>query len=152
MIEANPVKYYCAKYFFLVFALILWLAGGLIISNHTVDNKTFLSFMLLFTIGLIFLYLFSVVSDKIRRVAVGKNKIVVLEGDRNSRFEWPEVKSIKFIPFFNLYQLRIRGKKKSIYFFPSDALDPTFVGNVKGKDTSRLGAVIKKRKKKFGID
>jgi hypothetical protein len=142
MIEANPVKFYCAKYFFLVFAGILWLAGGLIIYNHTVDAKTFLSFMLLFT----------VVSNKIRRVAVGKNKIVVLEGDQNARFEWPEVKSIKFIPFFNLYKLRIRGRKKSIYFFPSDPLDPTFVASVKGKDTSRLGAVIKKRKKKFGIN
>ena len=80
---------------------------------------------------------------------MGKNKIVVFEGDRNVRFEWPEVKSIKVVPFFNLYKLKIKGKRGSIYFFPSQNIDPAF--GLLTKDTSKMGEVVAKRKKEFGI-
>jgi hypothetical protein len=67
-----------------------------------------------------------VITDKMRRVAVGKNKLVVIEGNRNVRFGWPEVKSLKLVPYFNLYRLKLRGKKGFIYFFPSQNIDPAF--------------------------
>lgn len=150
MTEASPVKFYFAKYLFLIIAVMLWIGGGLIIFNWEFTAKTFFVSVVFFTIGLIFLFIFSLISDKIRRVAVGKNKIVILEGHRNIRFEWPEVKSLKIVPFFNLYKLKIRGKKGSIYFFPSRNIDASF-GGLMSRDTSKMGEIVEKRKKDFGI-
>ena len=99
--------------------------------------------------GLVFFFIFLLISDKIKRVAVGKNKIVVIEGDKNMRFDWPEVKSLKLIPYFNLYKLKIRGKRNPIYFFPSKNVDPAF--GLLAKDTSRMGEIVQKKKKDFGI-
>lgn len=149
MIEANPVKFYFAKYIFLAFAVIQWCVGGIIIFNRDFSARNFFVSLIFFTLGLIFLFLFSIVNDKIRRVAIGKNKIVVLEGHRNTRFEWPEVKSLKIVPFFNLYKLKIKGKK-TIYFFPSQNIDSTF-GGLLSRDTSKMGAIVTKRKKQLGI-
>jgi hypothetical protein len=105
--------------------------------------------LIFFTIGLLSLFIFSFITDRIRRVAVGKNKIVVLEGHRNVRFEWPEVKSLKIVPYLNLYKLKVKGKKGSIYFFPSQNIDPAF--GLLSKDTSKMGEIVEKRKKEFGI-
>lgn len=149
MIEANPVKFYLAKYFFLAFAIIQWTVGGLIIFDRPFNAENFFYALFFFTLGLIFLFVFSLISDKIRRVAVGKNKIIVLEGHRNIRFEWPEVKSLKIVPVLNLYKLKIRGKKGSIYFFPSRNIDPAF--GLMSKDTSKMGEIVAKRKKEYGI-
>jgi hypothetical protein len=82
-------------------------------------------------------------------VAVGKNKIVVIEGDRNIRFEWPEVKSLQIVPYFNMYKLKIKGKKGNIYFFPGRNID-TALGLL-SRDTSKMGEIVEKRKKEFGI-
>jgi len=150
MVEASPVKFYFAKYFFLAFAIVQWSVGGLIIFEREFNAKNFFIALIFFTLGLVLLFIFSLISDKIRRVAVGKNKIVVLEGHRNTRFEWPEVKSLKIVPFFNLYKLKIKGKKGSIYFFPSRNIDPAF-GGLMAKDTSKMGEIVEKRKKDFGI-
>jgi hypothetical protein len=89
------------------------------------------------------------VSEKIKRVAVGKNKIVIIDGDKNSRFSWPEVKSLKIIPFFNLYKLRLRGKKNPVYFFPAKNIDPAF--GLMAKDTSKMGSIVEKKKKELGL-
>lgn len=150
MIEANPVKFYFAKYVFLAFAIIQWSVGGIIIFNRDFTARNFFVALIFFTLGLISLFLFSVVNDKIRRVAIGKNKIVVLEGHRNIRFEWPEVKSLKIVPFFNLYKLKIKGKKGNIYFFPSQNIEAIFGGLI-NRDTSKMGELVSKRKKQFGI-
>ena len=149
MVEASPVKFYFAKYFFLAFGMLQWLVSVTILFSYPFSPKNLLASLVFFTIGLLFLFLFSVVNDKIRRVAVGKNKIVVMEGDRNVRFEWPEVKSLKIVPFFNVYKLKIKGKKGTIYFFPSHNIDPAF--GLISKDLSRMGEVVDKRKKEFGI-
>lgn len=149
MVEANPVKFYFAKYFLLVFSVLQWIVCMLILFANPFSAQIFFTSLIFLTTGLIFIFLFFVVTERIRRVAVGKNKIVVFEGDRNIRFEWPEVKSLKIVPFFNLYKLKLKGKKRSIYFFPSQNIDPAF--GLLAKDTSRMGDVVEKRKKEFGI-
>ena len=149
MIEASPFKFYFAKYFFLVFAFVQWVAGGMILLNEHFNARIFFAAMIFVTLGLLFVFLFTWISDRIRRVAVGKNKIVVIEGTRNIRFNWPEVKSLQIVPYLNLYKLKIRGKKGSIYFFPSQNIDPAF--GLLTKDTSRMGDIVAKRKKEFGI-
>jgi hypothetical protein len=150
MIEANPVKFYVAKYFFLAFAFIQMLAALALVTQFGLTNKVFFVSLLFITMSTIFFAMFIVVTQKVRRVAIGKNKIVVIEGDRNMRFSWPEVKSLKIIPFFNLYKLKIRGKKKSIYFFPSKNIDPAF--GLLAKDTSKMGSIVEKRKKELGFE
>jgi hypothetical protein len=150
MIEANPFKFYIAKYFFLAFSLIQWLLCATILIRFELNGRNFFIALIFLTIGLIFLFLFLIVTDKIRRVAIGKNKIVVIEGDRNIRFAWPEVKSLKIIPYFNLYRLKIRGKRNTIYFFPSRNIDPAF--GLLARDTSKMGAIVERRKREFGIE
>jgi hypothetical protein len=149
MIEASPVKFYLAKFFFLGFACIQWLVAGILLIQFSFSNKNFFISLIFITLGLIFFYLFLLVNDKVKRVAIGKNKIVIIDGDKNSRFSWPEVKSLKIIPFFNLYKLKLRGKKNCIYFFPARNIDPAF--GLLAKDTSRMGEIVSKKKKEFGI-
>ena len=150
MREANPVKFYLAKYFFLAFALIQLLVSVLILIRYGFNSKNVFAALLFITFGLVFLFVFFFITDKMRRVAVGKNKIVVIEGDRNIRFAWPEVKSIRVIPFFNVYRLKIKGKRNSIYFFPSKNIDPAF--GLLTRDTSKMGEIVEKRKREFGIE
>lgn len=149
MIEASPVKFYLAKFFFLVFAFIQWLVAAILLIQFGFSNKNFFISLVFITLGLLFFYMFLVVNDKVKRVAVGKNKIVIIEGDKNSRFSWPEVKSLKIIPFFNLYKLKLRGKRSSIYFFPAKNIDPAF--GLMARDTSKMGSIVEKKKKEFGI-
>jgi hypothetical protein len=147
MIEASPVKFYLARFFFLVFALIQWLVAAILMVHFEFTNKNFFIGLIFVTLGLIFFYIFLIVNDKVKRVAIGKNKIVIIEGDKNSRFSWPEIKSLKIIPFFNLYKLKLKGKKKSIYFFPAKNIDPAF--GLTGMDTSRMGDIVSKKKKEL---
>ena len=149
MVEANPTKFYFAKYFFLCFAFIQWIVAASLLLRFDFTVKNFFIALVFFTLGLTLLIVFSIVSEKIKRVAIGKNKIVILEGHRNTRFEWPEVKSIKIIPLVHLYKLRLKGKKNSIYFFPSENIYPAF--GILAKDTSKMGDIVEKRKKEHGI-
>jgi len=149
MVEANPVKFYFAKYFFLGFCLLQWLVAATIFFRNPFSAKTFFIALVFITIGLFSFVFFLVLSEKMRRVAVGKNKIIVIEGDRNVRFGWPEVKYLRVVPFFNLYKLKLKGKKGYIYFFPSHNIDPAF--GLLSKDTSKMGDIVHKRKKEFGL-
>jgi len=126
MVEANPVKYYFAKYFFLGLTIFQWLLSVIILFQRPFSAQLFFVALLFLTIGSVCFVFFMVITDKMRRVAVGKNKLVVIEGNRNVRFGWPEVKSLKLVPYFNLYRLKLRGKKGFIYFFPSQNIDPAF--------------------------
>jgi hypothetical protein len=149
MVEANPVKFYFAKYFFLVFCFLQWAVTGTIFFQYEFGPKSFFIGLVFFTLGMISFTTYLIITDKVRRVAIGKNKIIVTEGDRNIRFEWPEVKSLKIIPFLNLYKLKLKGKRGYIYFFPSQNIDPAF--GLLSKDTSKMGDIVQKRKKELGI-
>jgi hypothetical protein len=149
MTEASPVKFYFAKYFFLAFAIIQWLVMAALLLRFNFTHKSIFVALIFFTLGLVFFNIFLIIGGKIKRVAIGKNKIVVIEGDRNLRFEWPEVKSLQVVPYFNLYRLKIKGKKGNIYFFPSRNIDPAF--GLLSKDTSKMGEIVAKKKKSLGI-
>jgi hypothetical protein len=149
MVEANPAKFYFAKYFFLGFCILQWMVAGTIFFRHPFNARTFFVALVFITIGLLCFALFLLLSDKIRRVAVGKNKIIVIEGDRNIRFGWPEVKSLTVVPYFNLYKLKLKGKKRSIYFFPTHNIDPAF--GLMSKDISKMGDSVQKKKKNLGL-
>ena len=149
MTEANPVKFYVAKYFFLAFAIVLILVGVVILIRFEETPRNSLFALAFLTLGIILIFIYFVVNDRIRRVAIGKNKIVVIEGNRNIRFSWPEVKSLKIIPFLKIYRLRIKGKHNTIYFFPSGSasLSP----GLPARDASKMGVIVGKRKKGPGF-
>lgn len=149
MREANPVKVYLAKYFFLAFTLLQWAAAAVVLFHFDNREKNQFAAFVLFTLGLISFTLFWLMMQKIKRVAVGKNKIVIIEPTRNIRVEWSDVKSLRIVPFFNMYKMRVKGKKRNIYFFPSKNIDPAF--GLLAKDTSKMGEIVADRKKKFQI-
>ncbi len=125
MKEASPVKFYFAKYFFLAFGLLQWLISGLMLYQHGQILKSQFAAFVFFTMGLIFVSLYLLISNKIKRVAIGKNKIVI-HGRLDQRVEWPEVKSIKNVPYFNMSRLKIKGHKDQIYFFRDQAAFPLY--------------------------
>jgi hypothetical protein len=122
---------------------------GTIFFQYEFGPKSFFIALVFFTFGMISFTAYLLITERVRRVAIGKNKIIVTEGDRNMRFEWPEVKSLKVIPYLNLYKLKLKGKRGYIYFFPSQNIDPAF--GLLSKDTSKMGEIVQKRKKEHGI-
>jgi len=120
MKEASVVKYYFAKYFFLAFGLLQWTISVMFLINHGSTPKGQWSAFLFFTIGLIMMSIQIVFATRIKRVAIGKKKIAVKSNGYIHRYEHNEVKSVKFIPAFNMYRMKIRGKKSPIYFLPCE--------------------------------
>ena len=123
MIQTSSIKFYLAKYSLLAFSIGQWLLATIIFFRVRNFAEAILWSMIPTSLGLILYSMFILIKNRLKRVAVGKNKIIISEGSRYFRFEWPEIKSIRNIPFLNLYKLRLRGLKKSIYFFPKKKLD-----------------------------
>ena len=125
MIEASPVKFYFAKYFFLAFGVLQWMCGTLLFLQDSVE-KGRKSALLFFVLGLAFVALYFLIAARLKRVAIGKKRIVVIEKNKTNHYEWPEVKSIRAVPYFNLYTLKLKGRKDRIYFLPHHNVDTLF--------------------------
>lgn len=117
MKQASVVKYYFARYFFLGFGLLQIAIGGLLYIRQGNALKGQMAAYLFLTLGLVFVALFLTVASRIRRVAIKKKKVAVL-GYKTQSYEWNEIKSLKLIPGFNLYCMKIKGKKRKVYFLP----------------------------------
>jgi hypothetical protein len=120
MKEASLVKFYFAKYFLLAFGLLQWTISVMSLINHGSSPKGQWSAFLFFTIGLIIMSMQIVYATRIKRVAIGKKKIAVKSNGYIHRYDLNEVKSIKFMPAFNMYRMKIRGKKAQVYFLPCE--------------------------------
>ena len=117
MVEANPVKFYLAKYFFLVLGLVQFATGAILFYLDEINLINLSIISLFIVLGIVAVIFYSIVSEKIKRVAIGNNKFVILQEDINIRFGYPDIKSWRIVPFINLCKVRIKGKKGSIYFF-----------------------------------
>jgi hypothetical protein len=120
MKEASLVKFYFAKYFFLAFGLLQWTISVIFLINHGGTPKGQWSSFLFFTLGLILMTVQIVFATKIKRVAIGKKKVAVFAYGTVSRYDHDDVKSLKFITAFNIYRMKIRGRKGVIYFLPCE--------------------------------
>ena len=120
MKEASPVKYYFAKYFFLALGLLQWLIGSTIFIRNGQLPKSQSAVFIFFTLGLVCVSLFMIVASKLKRVAIGKKKVAIINSYTTQEYEWPEIKSVKFLPVFNMYRMKIRGRKEKIYFLPTE--------------------------------
>lgn len=142
MVEANPAKFYMARYFFLALSLLQWLVSALILLTYSPTLKNQYAALLFFTLGALLFVVFLIIKEKVQRVAVGKKKLVIITSGKKKKIEWDEVKSLKLVPFFNMYRLKLKGRKKGIYFFPSKNVDPAY--GLLGDDTSKMGEILKK--------
>lgn len=126
MKEASPVKFYFAKYFFLAFGVLQLLISGLLLFRQGHLPKGQFAAFVFFTLGLVFISVFLLIATKIKRVAVGKKKVAIIDSYRTECYEWPEIKSIQFVPYFNLYRMKVRGKKGKIYFLPNQSTEAIY--------------------------
>jgi hypothetical protein len=120
MKEASLVKYYFAKYFFLAFGLLQWTISVTFLVNHGSTAKGQWSAFLFFTMGLVIMTIQIVFATRIKRVAIGKKKVAVYSNGYLYRYEHQDVKSLKFIPAFNIYKMKLRGRKGYIFFLPCE--------------------------------
>ena len=120
MKEASLVKFYFAKFFLLVFGLLQWLIAGIILFRQSDIPKGQFTAFIFFTTGLLFVSFFLLIANKVKRVAVSKKKIAVIDRYKTRSYKWPDIKSITFVPWFNMYRLKIRGRKGKIYFLPCE--------------------------------
>jgi len=125
MEEANPVKFYLARYFFLALSALQGLASALILLQFGDSPKNRFVAFALFTLALIFFSLHLLIAQRIKRVAISRKKIAVINPTKVKNYDWSDVKSVKLIPFFNLYSLKLKGKRK-IYFLPTTNTEAVF--------------------------
>ena len=126
MKEANPVKFYLAKYFFLAIGVLQGLVALLLFLNMGPSPKTRFTAFVLFTLAMIFVSLFMLTGSKIKRVAISKKKLAVMDNQKVKRYSWDDVKMMKFIPFLNMYCMKLKGKKSKIYFLPTGNSETLF--------------------------
>jgi hypothetical protein len=142
MKEANPVKYFVARYFFLVLCLLQWLVALVLYTTQPPTLKNQFASLIFFTLGALLFVCFLIINEKVRRVAFSKKKIVVIQNGRKHRVEWNQVRSLTLVPFLNMYRLKLKGRKRGIYFFPAKNIDPAY--GLLGSDTSRMGEALRK--------
>lgn len=147
--QANPVKFYFAKFFFLGFALLQWAVALALWLRFGTSPKNTAAIFIFVSLGCIFLVVFFFLTEVMRRVAISKTKVVVIEPGKNLTLSWPEIKSIKIIPVFNIYKMRLKKRRKPIYFLPSKNIEPAY--DLLAADTSKMGDIVNKHKKKLGI-
>lgn len=143
MKEASPAKYYFAKYFFLAFGLLQWSCGMLLFLRGDLE-KSRNAALLFFILGLACIVIYFLIAAHFRRVAIGKNRIAVFNPEGIEHYEWPEVKWIRPVPYFNVYRLKLKGRKDKIYFLPDQNVSPLY-GFFTG--SSPVGELLKKRNK-----
>ena len=119
MEEANTVKFYLARYFFLALSVLQGLATALILLQFEDSDKSRIAALVMFTAAMVFFSLHLLIASQIKRVSVSKKKIAVINTHKVKEYDWSDVKAIKLLPFFNMYSLKLKGKKSRIYFLPS---------------------------------
>ena len=113
------VRPFVFRYFFLAFNVFQWIAAGVIFFRFGYDATDLSAAVAMATMGLTLYLVFLVAGRKIKCVAIRQNKIVMAEAPLNIQFDWSEALSLQVIPMINVYRLRLKGRKKSIFFFPS---------------------------------
>ncbi len=141
MEEANPVKYYLARYFFLALSVLQGLATALILLQFEDSDKTKIAALVMFTAAMVFFSLHLLLASRIKRVAISKKKLAVINTNKVKEYDWSDVKAIKLLPFLNMYSLKLKGKRSKIYFLASSNTSVLF-----GIFTANSGLMPKKSK------
>ena len=130
MAEANRAKFFLVKFFFAGNALLLLVASTLFFLQNSESPKGKAVSFILLAAGLVFVSLHFMIASDIKEVAISKKKISIADKGKVKSYHWADVKSIKFIPFINMYRAYIK-KKRKVYFLPpnnSEVLFGMFIG------------------------
>lgn len=147
--QASPIKFYFAKFFPLGFAFLHLIVAFALARSFEATPKNTAAVAIFISLGCIFLVIFFFLSEALRRVAISKTKVVVIEAGRNKHLEWDDIKAINLIPVFNVYKLKLKNRRKPIYFLPSKNIEPAY--DLLAKDTSKMGDIVNKNKKRLDI-
>jgi len=126
MKEASLFKYYFVRYFFLAFALMQAIAGFILLLQFQDSPKNRFAIFVFFSLAMILISIHVFVFSKVKRVAMSKKKIAVISPFKSKEYDWDEVKELKLMPFFNMYSLKLKGKKNRIYFLPAHDSEAIF--------------------------
>lgn len=126
MKEPSLIKFYFARFFFLVFGLLQLTVAVIILFRFQDSPKNRFTVFILFTLALILLSIHLFVFKKVKRVSMSKKKIAIIKNYKTKEYDWDEVKKLKHIPFFNIYSLKLKGKRKKIYFFPANGSEAIY--------------------------
>jgi len=126
MEEANLVKYYLARYFFLALSVLQGLATALILLQLEDSQKNNIAALVMFTAAMVFFSLHLLIASRIKRVVMSKKKLAVINLHKVKEYDWSDVKALKLMPFVNMYSLKLKGKRSKIYFLPSSDTSAMF--------------------------
>lgn len=126
MEETSTAKYYLARYFFLALSVLQGLATALILIQFEDSDKNRIAALVVFTACMIFFSLHLLLATKIKRVAISKNKLSIINPHKVKEYNWSDVKTIKLMPIVNMYRLKLKGKRSNIYFLPSNDTSALF--------------------------
>ncbi len=119
MKEASPAKYYLARYLFIAIACLQAMVAALTYLRWPDSPKNRVVVFLFAALSLFFFVLHLLIGTRIRRVAVGKKKLAVIESDRVKRYTWDDIRDLHFIRFVNVYSMHLKGRRQKIYFLPT---------------------------------
>jgi len=126
MKEASLVKFYFVRYFFLAFGLLQGLAAVLLIIQFQDSPKNRFAVFVFFSLAMILFGIHFLVFTRVKRVAIGKKKIAVINSFRTKHYDWDEVKELKLMPFLNMYSLKLKGRQEKIFFLPTHNSEAIF--------------------------
>lgn len=118
MKEANRMKFFLVKYFFLFFGLLQLLIAGFLSARDAAHAKGQFAVLMLAALGLIFITIYFTITSKVKRVAIGKKKVAIITGQKIKRYDLDDVKYLRMIPAFNIAYLKLKGRKQGVYFVP----------------------------------
>jgi hypothetical protein len=126
MTELNSVKFYFARYFFLALALLQGLAATLLLLQASDSPKGRLAMFVFFSFAMILFSVQWVVYEHLKQVIIEKKKISIVYTHKTKQYDWEEVKELKHVSFLNVYSLKLKGKRKRIYFLPDLSQEALF--------------------------
>jgi hypothetical protein len=118
MTAVNRIKFYFARYFFLALALLQVIAATLLLLQAGDSPKSRFATFVFFTLAMILFSIHWIVSEHLKQVILDKKKISIVYSHKTKQFDWDEVKDLKHLSFFNVYSMKLKGKRKRIYFLP----------------------------------
>ena len=126
MKEANRFKFYLVRYFLLGLSVLEGSVAFLWMTQYESTPRNQAIVFVFVSLCIIFFLLHSLVSGKLKRVAISKKKITILYPYKSKSYHWDQVKEVNYHSTFNLYSLKLKSKNSRIYFLPNERHEALF--------------------------
>src|SRR5688572_12994772 len=143
--EANPLQFYVKKYSLLAISIAL---GAGCFPLYEKAGDIFAAIALALTGVLVFL-VFILFKDRLKRIAISRTKILIIEANRETEYEWTDVEYIRLSRFMSLYKIKFKCFSSSFYFLPYGTI--LSFGGILTEDLSEMGVIIRKMKNELEL-